>query len=312
MADKWDLLEINAVARKCYDERSVFFTGRLKSFPAAGTWELMAASRPIFRRPGFEPVREPRYQGGASRPERSEGEQDGASRPERSEGKQGGDPERVKANVARAVRRAKIALRDYALSTEMTYFVTLTLDQTKIDRYDVDRIVCKMSQWCSNQVKRRGLAYILVPERHKDGAIHFHGFFNGALEAVDSGTVIPPEGGKPRRPKDAAQRAAWLNNGGHVVYNLPAWTWGYTTAIELYGDYARAVGYVVKYVGKQIGADGLLCKIGGRWYYSGGALRQPDVIYTKDLAAEVAERPGAYVFDVPEALCTFAKEHGNY
>ena len=296
-----------SVLRRC-DERSVYFTGRLKSYPHAGIWELMAASRPIFRRPGFEPAREARYQGGASRPERSEDREN----PERGKDLTGADPERVKANVKRAVRRAKIALRDYALSTDMKYFVTLTLDQTKVNRYDVDQIVRRMSQWCSNQVKRRGLAYVLVPERHKDGAIHFHGFFNAALEAVDSGTVIPPEGGRPRRPRSAAQRAAWLAQGGHVVYNLPAWTLGYTTVIELYGEYSRAVGYVTKYVGKQMGADGLPCKIGGRWYYSGGALRQPDVIYTKDLAAEVAERPGAYVFDVPEALCTFAKELGNY
>lgn len=299
MAGKWKELEAKRVVLKHYDQRSVLFTGRLKSFPAAGTWELMAASRPVFRRPGFEAVKQPKYKGGSSRPERSEGQKDV-------------DPERVKANVKRAVRRAKIALRDYALSTEMTYFVTLTLDAAKIDRYDVAEIVRKMSQWCSNQVRRRGLAYILVPERHKDGAVHFHGFFNGALEAVDSGTVIPPEGGKPRRPKDEAQRADWLEHGGHLVYNLPAWTMGFTTAIRLYGDYSKAVGYVVKYVGKDMGADKLPRKIGGRWYYSGGALRKPDVIYTTDLAAEVAERPGAYVFDVPDALCTFAKEMGNY
>ena len=80
-----------------------------------------------------------------------------------------------------------------------------------------------------------------MPERHKDGAIHFHGFFNDALEARDSGTVSLPGQKSPRRPRSARQRAKWLEDGGKPVYNLPGWSWGFTTAIELYGEYDRAV-----------------------------------------------------------------------
>lgn len=277
--------------------QSIYHTTRIKTYDYAGVWEALTASRPIFKEPGWVPHRDHQYV-----PHRVSG---GATAPT---DKPAPDP----ASIARAVRRAKVALRDYALSTPFQYFVTLTLDPAKVDRYDIDAITRKMQAWCSNQVQRRGLAYVLVPELHKDGAVHFHGFFNGALDAVDSGTIVPPEGGKPRKPRSKAQREDWLANGGHVVYNLPAWTLGWTTAMELYGEYSHAVAYVCKYIGKQQGGqEGPPQKIGGRWYYSGGKLGKPSVTYADGDICEAAEREGAYTFAIPEAYVTLTKETGS-
>ena len=165
-------------------------------------------------------------------------------------------------------------MRRLALANQFRWLVTLTLDPKKIDRYDAGEVVKKLSQWCSNQVKRKGLRYILVPERHKDGALHFHGFFNDAVEAVASG----------HRSKS-----------GQPIYNLPGWDLGFTAAIEVYGNYPAAVAYVCKYIGK----DGE--KPAGRWYYSGGDLREPDVTYAEispgELRAEFGEK--AYLFYPP-------------
>lgn len=126
-------------------------------------------------------------------------------------------------DIPRAVRRARSAVRDIALCTEFTHFVTLTLDAGMIDRYDMGEIVRKLNRWLDNRVRRDGLAYVLVPERHKDGAVHFHGFFNAALVMEWSGTMIPPSGGKPRRVA-AQRRPERLSEGWRDVYNLPAWT----------------------------------------------------------------------------------------
>lgn len=166
------------------------------------------------------------------------------------------------ANRARAQRRARVAVRDLGLCNEWAYFVTLTFDPGKVDSYDAAAVVRKLKSWLDNRVRRCGLRYVLVPEHHKSGRIHFHGFFNDALPVTDSGH------------KDAA---------GHTVYNLPKWTLGFSTAIGLYGDKAAAVGYCCKYVAKQ--QD----KIGGRWYYSGGDLRRPEVEWTDTEWAEAAE-----------------------
>jgi len=168
-------------------------------------------------------------------------------------------------------------------------------------------ITRKLNAWLSNQVQRRGLRYVLVPERHKDGAVHFHGFFNDVLDRVDSGTMIPPEGGRPKKPRSKAQRAAWAAGGGRVVWNLPGWSLGFTTALELVGEYSRAVSYVCKYIGKQQGGGEPGEKVGGRWYYSGGALERPQVALVDLDWRDLAERPGAYVFRVPEAGAVFAR-----
>ena len=109
-----------------------------------------------------------------------------------------------------------------------------------------------------------------MPERHKDGAIHFHGFFTDAVRAVESGHT---------------------DGTGHKVYNLPEWTLGFSTAIELYGTYSSAVGYVCKYVRKQEE------KIGGRWFYSGGKLAKPAVSYP-DVEWREAHEAGGYEFSV--------------
>ena len=198
-------------------------------------------------------------------------------------------PEAHAEDQARSMRRARAKVRRIALSNEFKWFVTLTLDAQKVDRYDPAAVVRKLNQWCSNQVKRKGLKYILVPERHKDGALHFHGFFNDALEAVDSG----------HKSKD-----------GRPIYNLPGWTFGFTAAVELYGEYSAAVAYVCKYIGKQ--GD----KPAGRWYYSGGDLAGPDVVYAEFSPAELKEEYGvkcwsAYVPGRTIAVVNGIKEFDN-
>lgn len=249
---------------------------RIKTFPD-GSQDVLVCEAPIFGFGGWEQERR------APEARRAEG------------GK--GDPQR-------AVRRAKAQVREIALCTPFKYFVTLTLDRDRVDRYDMKEITRHLNHWLDNQVRRKGLAYVLVPERHKDGAVHFHGFFNDALEATDSGTMVPPGGGKPRRPRGAAQAAQWAAQGGHRVYNLPGWGWGFSTAIELYGEYSKAVGYVCKYIGKDQGE-----KIGGRWYYSGGQLGRPEVTFCDMPAEDLAQEEGSYRFSVKDAGLGFVMKH---
>ena len=190
------------------------------------------------------------------------------------------------------MRRAAGRVRDLALCNDFRWFVTLTLDPAKIDRHDMEALTHVLNRWSDNRVRRKGLRYILVPERHKDGAIHLHGFFNDALPLVDSGTVSLP-GGKPRKPRSRKQREEWLSAGGKIVYNIPDWSLGFSMALQLTGDYHAAVAYVCKYVRKQQE------KIGGRWYYSGGKLQEPEVSYLDIGYREVEEMEGSYTFSVP-------------
>lgn len=267
------------------------FNTRVKTYPS-GECEVLTASRSVFRAPGWEQ---------SNKWDRRHSEDpllclDPETAYEIAERRAIQDEDGAAAEAAqaaallRAQRRARTKVRDLALSNEFRYFVTLTLDGGKVERYDVRAVTKKLNAWLDNAVRRHGLKYVLVPELHKDGAIHFHGFINDALRVVDSGTVIPPQGGKPRRPRSERQRAQWLENGGHVVFNLPQWRVGFTTAIELYGEYSAAVGYVCKYISK--GSE----KVGGRWFYHGGDLKQPEVTF-ENRNVEDVEALGASTFE---------------
>ena len=231
---------------------------KIYSYPC-GVTDIIASSEPDFGEKGWEAA-EDYGRAGKAKP----GEQH-----ERATSDPKGE------DLERSMRRARAKVRRMALANEFRWFVTLTIDPAKVDSHDGAAVVKALSAWCSNAVQRQGL-------RHKKGGIHFHGFFSDSLEAVDSGTMKPPGGGKPRRPRSKAQREEWLRNGGQVVYNLPRWTLGFTTAMELYGEYPAAVAYVCKYIGKE-GE-----KPAGRWYYSGGDLREPEATFAEISPAELA------------------------
>lgn len=257
------------------DGHSVKHYAKIYTYPC-GIQDIIASSSPDFGPPGWEASE------AWARPAKAKPEQRSNALLE--------NPEPKAEDIERSMRRARAKVRRLALANEFRWFVTLTLDPQKVNSKEPADVVRKLNAWCSNMVQRNGLRYILVPEYHKKGGIHFHGFFSDSMEAIDSGTIKPPAGGKPRRPRSAAQRAEWLNNGGQIVYNLPAWAWGFTTAMELYGEYPAAVAYVCKYIGK----DGT--KPAGRWYYSGGDLRQPEVAFAEIAPAELVEYYGEKVW----------------
>lgn len=267
----------------------VFYTCREKLYPD-GSAEILICDRPIFQEGGWEPERA----GNVKSHKRNS---------------QGPDA----ANVQRAARRARAALRDLALCNDFDCFVTLTLDGAQVNRYDPKQVIRKLNRWADNKVRRDGLRYVLVPELHKDGAIHFHGFFGWATQAarerwmVDSGTLSVPGRKKPVRPRTERQRAKLLADGAQIVYNLPKWSLGFTTAIPLYGDYHQAVTYVCKYVGKQTETGQPAARIGGRWYYHGGCEGRPLVKYSDQCIRDFEQYPGAYRFDVREAGCSFIR-----
>ena len=256
---------------------------RLKTFPD-GSWEIMAASRNVFLEDGFELA------------------VDFTTHHFRDAAKM---VDSLSCDTDRARRRAAARVHDYAMCNDFKYFVTLTLNKEKIDRYDVKKVVQTMNRWLDNRVRRNGLKYVLVPELHADGAVHFHGFFNDALCAVDSGTISCSGDKKPHRPKNLDEKLKWLSDGGHIVYNLPDWTYGFTTAIELYGSYAASIGYVCKYIRKQSE------KIGGRWVYCGGDLKKPVVSYPDISLRDVEKWPGAYRFTVDAAGLQFVVCRGG-
>lgn len=271
-------------------ERGIYHAGRLKKYPD-GSSELLCCSRPVFRDPGWEEEQHGNYES------KRNSHTETPEAPKAAEAAEAAEAARQ--NTERAARRAAAKVRDLALCNDFKWFVTLTLDAARVDRYDMREITRKFNNWLDNQVRRNGLRYVLVPERHKDGAIHFHGFVNDGPGFVSSGTWSVPGHKKPIKPRAEKTRREWAaRDDCHEVFNWLNWPLGFSTAIRLYGSYQSAVAYVCKYVRKQTEGG----KIGGRWYYSGGALRLPEVeLVDYGLPELLSSGADCYQFEVPEA-----------
>lgn len=136
-------------------------------------------------------------------------------------------------NMLDSDRRALKKIYDYARSNAWEYFITLTFSSDVCNRYSYDDVIKKLTTYlrnlsyykCDKQLK-----YLLVPELHSDGAIHFHGFFSNLPLALLSYT------GKT----DSAGRSIFrINN-----YKLGA------SNVTKISDSKRAATYICKYVTK--------------------------------------------------------------
>lgn len=155
-------------------------------------------------------------------------------------------------NEVRSYNRTKNKIYEYSRCVKWEKFITLTFNEQKVDRYNFDECSRIARQWLHNQRKNAPeLQYLLVPELHKDGAFHFHGLLanTGKMKFKDSG----------KRTKDK-----------RVVYNMSAWSNGFTTAVDVYNTHG-----VSKYIGKYITKE--LCGLtkGKNRYYVSSNMPTP-------------------------------------
>lgn len=150
------------------------------------------------------------------------------------------------------VVRAKNTINDIALANDFTYFFTLTF-KPLYDRYNLDALLNKFRNHL--KVMRRFLGvnikYLIVPEQHKDGAWHFHGFFTDEIKCFLYYNEYAFLSIKP------------LENLGHIN-------------ISEIRDKRRVSSYVTKYVVKNLG--GGIKKFRNSYYCSTGLSHGEKVI----------------------------------
>lgn len=162
-------------------------------------------------------------------------------------------------------RRAKARVQDIALCNHFEYLFTWTLDGKLIDRYDAKVIYSKVKNFLGNTVKRKDFTYVLVPEFHKQksweskAAIHMHGLCSlGKVPIVRAVS----KSGKPL-----------YDEHNRPIFNMPTWTWGFSTCVPIDDQYERTAHYVTKYITKSNE------KIFGKWYLaSRNIAKRPQMI----------------------------------
>jgi len=144
-------------------------------------------------------------------------------------------------------KRTVDKVHSYVRSNTWEYFVTFTFSKEKVDRFDFDECSKKLSQWLKDMKKRYcpNMCYLIIPERHKDGAYHFHGLFSNidGMDIRDSGkTVI-------KKYKVGVRTRYRRTN--EVIYLLGRYKLGWTTATVV-KDSLRAGRYILKYITKDL------------------------------------------------------------
>ena len=76
-------------------------------------------------------------------------------------------------------------------------------------------------------------SYLLIPELHKSGAVHFHGLLGNV--PADFVEAANPKNGKP------------VIRHNRQVYNLTEWEYGFSDCEEIESP-ERAASYITKYV----------------------------------------------------------------
>ena len=194
------------------------------------------------------------------------------------------------------IKRAKDKIFEIASANEWNYMITLTLDKDKIDRYspeEVQKVVCK---WFDNKVQRKSFKYLIVPELHKDGAIHFHGLCNDALNFKFSGTYKISGKKSPVR-ESTLKKYGLTADSAEVkrVYNVSDFPFGFSTALPLDNNVMAVSLYMTKYITKD------LQKIFGSYYMAGGKIKRSLPFELHDIDFNSLELfKGAKVYDLPE------------
>ena len=195
-----------------------------------------------------------------------------------------------------SVKRAKDKIFEIASANKWDWMITLTLDKDKIDRYDpkeVQKLVCK---WFDNQVQRKGFKYLIVPEEHEDGAIHFHGLCNNALDFVFS-EHYKIKGKKKPVALSTLKKCGYKPGDKDVkeVFNIKNFPYGFTTALPLDDNVVAVSLYMTKYITKD------LKKIFGSFYFAGGKIVRALPFELHDIDFDSLEKfKGCKTIDLPE------------
>lgn len=134
--------------------------------------------------------------------------------------------------------RAKNNVYDIARANLWDWFLTLTFNPDKVNRYDYSECLKKLQKQFNNIRSRYcpNMRYLLVPEFHKDGGVHFHGLIANC-DLVHFTPAINPHTGQQIVQK------------GLEIYNWNLYTLGFCTATSVQ-DTKRVSNYITKYITK--------------------------------------------------------------
>jgi len=159
-----------------------------------------------------------------------------------------------------SANRAFNLLLDLANSNTWQWFVTFTFSDEKTKGKRLNDVVVKgiFKNWRTHfKRKLPNMKYLVVPEYHEKGGLHFHGLLGNVtaedLKLLDSGKVCCHWVSKGFANKAYFENTKSKNElnltDGDTVFNCGAWRYGFSTITEVKSPEAVKM-YIAKYIGK--------------------------------------------------------------
>lgn len=160
------------------------------------------------------------------------------------------------------VSRAKSKIKEYALCNDFDFFVTLTIDPSKYDRYNLKKYYKDLSKFLNNYGTnhKSKIKYILIPEMHKDGAWHMHGLITGILD---------------KHLKE--------NENGYLDWVQYSKKFGYLS-LDRVRDKEKVSSYITKYITKDL--SNTIQELNAHLYYCSKGLKVAEEIKKGTLLAD--------------------------
>lgn len=124
-----------------------------------------------------------------------------------------------------SLSRTKRNIRELALCNDFEYFATFTVNSEKCDRYSLNDVQDKLKK-VLHKIKRnnKDFAFLIITEKHKDGAFHFHGLIKGITDL-------------------------YVNNNGYLSSMIFDNELGFNSFSKI-KDYTKCCNYILKYITK--------------------------------------------------------------
>jgi hypothetical protein len=169
------------------------------------------------------------------------------------------------------ISRAKSRVFELALCNDWTIFLTFTLDPEKYNRDDLKKFQKDVSQFIRNYNRLHGLSikYLLIPEEHKKGGWHMHGFLMGLPKSHLRRFEL-----KEKLPRYIREKIKV----GQEIYEWQAYRkkFGFCD-LEPVKDSFAVSAYVTKYITKDL--DRTVKESGAHLYYCSQGLSRSSLVF---------------------------------
>ena len=96
------------------------------------------------------------------------------------------DENEINERLSQSISRTKSRVYELAMCNKFRFFCTLTLDEGLRDRFDLKAFSKDFGQFIRNFNRDRSeenkVKYLIIPEKHKNGAWHAHGLLQGLTD----------------------------------------------------------------------------------------------------------------------------------